>query len=38
MLPKLSLTELMGILLHARAFVSVKAGSGTLQPHWIFQV
>ena len=27
-LPKLSLTELMGILLHARAFVSVESGIG----------
>ena len=29
-LPKLSLTELMGILLHARAFVSVESGIGHL--------
>lgn len=29
-LPKLSLTELMGVLLHARAFVSVESGIGHL--------
>jgi heptosyltransferase I len=29
-LPKLSLTELMGVLLHARAFVSVETGIGHL--------
>ena len=29
-LPKLSLTELMGILMHARAFVSVESGIGHL--------
>lgn len=29
-LPKLSLTELMGILLHARSFVSVESGIGHL--------
>ncbi len=30
LIPKLSLTELMGVLLHARAFISVESGIGHL--------